>query len=65
MTRIVSFTVTEAGYYLDSQGRLDLASPMSQQNSHAARGEGQSRQHDLRSARGDPARAQGKPGRAR
>lgn len=24
-TRIVSFTVTEAGYYLDSQGRLDLS----------------------------------------
>ena len=24
-TRIVSFTVTEAGYYLDSSGRLDLA----------------------------------------
>jgi len=26
-TRIVSFTVTEAGYYLDPQDRLDLAAP--------------------------------------
>ena len=26
-TRIVSFTVTEAGYFLDTGGRLDLASP--------------------------------------
>ncbi len=26
-TRIVSFTVTEAGYHLDDQGRLDLAAP--------------------------------------
>jgi D-arabinitol 4-dehydrogenase len=26
-TRIVSFTVTEAGYYLDDHGRLDLAHP--------------------------------------
>ena len=26
-TRIVSFTVTEAGYYLDPQDRLDVAAP--------------------------------------
>ena len=27
-TRIISFTVTEAGYYLDSQNRLDPATPI-------------------------------------
>ena len=39
-TRIVSFTVTEAGYYLDDQGRLDWRSPeLSADLPRARRGE--------------------------
>ena len=36
-TRIVSFTVTEAGYALDHQGELDLKHPRGRQRSRAAR----------------------------
>jgi D-arabinitol 4-dehydrogenase len=37
MTRIVSFTVTEAGYYLDANGRLDPGFPDVAADVHAAR----------------------------
>ena len=36
-TRIISFTVTEAGYHLDAEGRLDFASPGIQADLASAR----------------------------
>lgn len=39
-TRIVSFTVTEAGYYLDTKGRLDLSfADLATDIARAAKGE--------------------------
>ena len=46
-TRIISFTVTEAGYYLDAKNRLDLSFHGS--GGRPRRGaRGQTRRHDLR-----------------
>jgi hypothetical protein len=55
-TKIISFTVTEAGYYLDAKNRLDLNFADLAADLQAAKA-GRPGPHDLRRADGDPARA--------